>query len=98
MTVEDYLPFVAVSATLLAGLSWIIKAQISMRKQFTPNGGSSLRDAVNRLEKDAQEMRADVKDLRNRADESQERIINSVGKVHARLDEHVRDHLTAKEK
>jgi hypothetical protein len=49
---------------------------------------------VNRLEKDAQEMRADVKDLRNRADESQERIINSVGKVHARLDEHVRDHLT----
>jgi hypothetical protein len=98
MSAEDYLPFVAVSATLLAGLSWIIRAQIAMGKQFTPNGGSSLRDAVNRLEKDAQEMRADIKDLRNRADESQERIINSVGKVHARLDEHVRDHLTSKEK
>jgi hypothetical protein len=94
MTVEDYLPFVAVSATLLAGLSWIIRAQIAMAKQFTPNGGSSLRDAVNRLEKDAQEARAEMKELRHRAEESDERIINSVAKVHARLDEHVRDHLT----
>jgi hypothetical protein len=94
MTVEDYLPFVAVSATLLAGLSWIIRAQIAMAKQFTPNGGSSLRDAVNRLEKDAQEARAEMKELRNHAAESDERIINSVAKVHARLDEHVRDHLT----
>ena len=94
MTVEDYLPFVAVSATLLAGLSWIIRAQIAMGKQFTPNGGQSLRDAVNRLERDAQEMRAEMRELRHHAAESDERIINSVGKVHARLDEHVRDHLT----
>jgi outer membrane murein-binding lipoprotein Lpp len=93
MSAEDYLPFVAVSATLLAGLSWIIRAQISMSKQFTPNGGASLRDAVNRLERDAQEMRAEMKELRHHAAESDERIINSVGKVHARLDEHVRDHL-----
>ena len=93
MTVEDYLPFVAVSATLLAGLSWIIRAQISMSKQFTPNGGASLRDAINRLERDAQETRAEMKELRHHAAESDERIINSVGKVHARLDDHVRDHL-----
>ena len=96
MSAEDYLPFVAVSATLLAGLSWIIRAQISMSKQFTPNGGTSLRDAVNRLERDAQEMRAEMKELRHHAAESDERIINSVGKVHARLDEHVRDHLNTK--
>jgi hypothetical protein len=49
---------------------------------------------VNRLEKDAQEMRTEMKELRHHAAESDERIINSVGKVHARLDEHVRDHLT----
>ena len=94
----DPLAFVGLAVALLAGLSWIIRAQISMSKQFTPNGGSSLRDAINRLEKDAQDMRSDVRELRNRAEESNERIINSVGKVHARLDEHVRDHLTAKEK
>jgi hypothetical protein len=90
----DPLAFVGLAVALLAGLSWIIRAQISMSKQFTPNGGASLRDAVNRLEKDAQEMRAEMKELRHHAAESDERIINSVGKVHARLDEHVRDHLT----
>lgn len=94
----DPLAFVGLAVALLAGLSWIIRAQISMSKQFTPNGGSSLRDAVNRLEKDAQDMRSDVKELRHKAEERDERLINSVGKVHARLDEHVRDHLTAKEK
>ena len=90
----DPLAFVGLAVALLAGLSWIIRAQIAMGKQFTPNGGSSLRDAVNRLEKDAHEARAEMKELRHRAEESDERIINSVGKVHARLDEHVRDHLT----
>jgi translation initiation factor 2B subunit (eIF-2B alpha/beta/delta family) len=94
----DPLAFVGLAVALLAGLSWIIKAQISMSKQFTPNGGSSLRDAVNRLEKDAQETRQDIKEMRQHEDERAERIINSVGKVHARLDEHVRDHLTSKEK
>ena len=89
----DPLAFVGLAVALLAGLSWIIRAQISMSKQFTPNGGASLRDAVNRLERDAQEMRAEMKELRHHAAESDERIINSVGKVHARLDEHVRDHL-----
>ena len=90
----DPLAFVGLAVALLAGLSWIIRAQIAMGKQFTPNGGQSLRDAVNRLEKDAQDMRAEMKELRRHAAESDERIINSVGKVHARLDEHVRDHLT----
>ena len=89
----DPLAFVGLAVALLAGLSWIIRAQIAMGKQFTPNGGQSLRDAVNRLEKDAQEMRVEMKELRHDAAESDERIINSVGKVHARLDEHVRDHL-----
>jgi hypothetical protein len=89
----DPLAFVGLAVALLAGLSWIIRAQISMSKQFTPNGGSSLRDAVNRLEKDAQEMRQDIREMRQHEDERAERIINSVGKVHARLDEHVRDHL-----
>jgi len=90
----DPLAFVGLAVALLAGLSWIIRAQISMSKQFTPNGGASLRDAINRLERDAQEARAEMKELRHDAAESDERIITSVGKVHARLDEHVRDHLT----
>ena len=94
----DPLAFVGLAVALLAGLIWIIKAQISMSRQFTPNGGSSLRDAINRLEADARDTREDIKELRINADERGERLMNSVAKVHARLDEHVRDHLTAKEK
>ena len=94
----DPLAFVGLAVALLAGLSWIIRAQIAMGKQFTPNGGQSLRDAVNRLEQDAQEMRVEMRELRHHAAESDERIINSVAKVHARLDEHVRDHLNTREK
>ena len=92
----DPLAFVGLAVALLAGLSWIIRAQISMSKQFTPNGGTSLRDAINRLERDAQDAKAEMKELRHHAQESDERIINSVGKVHARLDDHVRDHLQSK--
>lgn len=98
MTVEDLAPFVAVSVALLGGLIWIIKAQISMSKQFTPNGGSSLRDSIDRLERVLAETRGDVKELRIKDDEQSERLISSIGRVHARLDEHVRDHLNAKEK
>ena len=94
---SDVLPFVSLGVALLAGLLWIIKAQISMSRQFTPNGGASLRDAVNRLERDAQETRGDLKELRAKGEERDERLISSIGKVHARLDEHVRDHLHAKE-
>jgi hypothetical protein len=96
--VSDVLPFVSLGVALLAGLLWIIKAQISMSRQFTPNGGASLRDAINRLERDALEMRGDLKGLREKGEERDERLISSIGKVHARLDEHVRDHLHAKEK
>lgn len=95
---SDVLPFVSLGVALLAGLLWIIKAQISMSRQFTPNGGASLRDAINRLERDALEMRGDLKGLREKGEERDERLISSIGKVHARLDEHVRDHLHAKEK
>ena len=94
---SDVLPFVSLAVALLAGLLWIIKAQISMSKQFTPNGGTSLRDAVNRLERDALEARGDLKELRAKGEERDERLISSIGRVHARLDDHVRDHLHAKE-
>jgi hypothetical protein len=93
----DPLAFVGLAVALLAGLSWIIRAQISMSKQFTPNGGASLRDAVNRLERDALETRGDLKELRAKGEERDERLISSIGRVHARLDDHVRDHLHAKE-
>lgn len=53
---------VAVLTAVLAGLMWLIRAVLSMQKEFKPNGGSSTRDSLNRIETDLREMRRDISD------------------------------------
>jgi len=47
----DLLPILAVGSMVLGALIWIIRAQLSMERQFKPNGGHSLRDSIDRLER-----------------------------------------------
>lgn len=64
MTVDDpgdIVVLVTIGAAILAGLLWLIRAQVSLLKEFRPNGGSTTRDALNRIE-------SDVRDLRTRLD------------------------------
>ena len=61
MDITDYFPFIFVSSVLFAGLIWLIKAQIAMSKEFKPNGGSSAKDALIRIERD-------IKDVRDKID------------------------------
>ena len=54
MTIDDpadLIPLIVIVSAVLSALIWIIKAQIKMSRQFQPNGGSSLRDSVDRLER-----------------------------------------------
>jgi hypothetical protein len=53
----DLVPIILIGSAILAGLLWLIKAQLSMQKEFRPNGGSSMRDAMNRIEKDVRDVR-----------------------------------------
>ena len=53
--------WLAIAVPVLAGLLWLIKAQISLSREFKPNGGASTRDSLNRIE-------SDVRDLRDRMD------------------------------
>ena len=50
MTLEGAGTVVAIGATILAGLLWMIRAQVSMLREFRPNGGQSMRDQLNRIE------------------------------------------------
>ncbi len=64
MTVDnpgDVALIVTIAAGILAGVLWLIRAQVALLKEFKPNGGSSTRDALNRIE-------AEVRDLRSRLD------------------------------
>ena len=54
---QDLVPLIIIAAALLSGLLWIIKGQSAMSREFKPNGGSSMKDAVNRIEKDLRDVR-----------------------------------------
>lgn len=67
MTAGEIISLVAVSLSivtaLLGGLMWVIKAQVqAMRRDMQPNGGSSTKDQLNRIE-------SDVRDVRNKVDD-----------------------------
>ena len=53
---------VSILTALLAGIVWLIRAQVAMQKQFQPNGGQSVRDSLTRIEKDVREIRGKVDD------------------------------------
>lgn len=41
---------VSIVAVVMASLVWLIRAVTAMNRQFRPNGGSSARDQLNRIE------------------------------------------------
>ena len=53
---------IAIVSALLAGIVWLIRAQVAMQREFKPNGGSSTRDALNRIERDVRDIRTKVDD------------------------------------
>jgi hypothetical protein len=62
MTLETAAALVGIATAILGGLLWLIRAQVSMLKEFKPNGGASARDQWNRTE-------ADVREIRRRLDD-----------------------------
>jgi hypothetical protein len=67
MTTGEIISLVAVSLSivtaLLGGLLWVVKAQVqAMRKDLQPNGGTSTKDQLNRIESDIREVRHKVDD------------------------------------
>ena len=62
MSPADFVPFIVIATALLAGLLWMIKAQISLQREFKPNGGASTRDSLHRIEVDLRELRAKIDD------------------------------------
>jgi hypothetical protein len=52
----------AILSAIAGCLLWVIKAQISMSREFRPNGGTSTRDSLNRIETDVREIRGKVDD------------------------------------
>jgi hypothetical protein len=67
MSTGEIVSLVAVSLSLvtalLGGLLWVVKVQVqAMRKDLLPNGGTSTKDQLNRIESDIREVRHKVDD------------------------------------
>ena len=62
MSPTDFVPFIVIGSALLAGLLWLIRAQVSLQREFKPNGGASTRDSLNRIEVDLRELRKRIDD------------------------------------
>ena len=60
----DVLVALTIASLLLGGLAWVIRAVSALQRQTLPNGGSSLRDAFDRLEASVGEMHTDVREIR----------------------------------
>lgn len=53
----------AILTTILGGVVWLIRATIAMQRDLTkPNGGSSTRDSLNRIERDLRQMNSRLDD------------------------------------
>jgi hypothetical protein len=53
----DVAALVTVAVAILGALLWLVKAQISLSKEFQRNGGSSTKDALYRIERDVIQIR-----------------------------------------
>lgn len=95
-TPAEVLTLLTILGVVVAGLTWLIRAQIAQMRELKPNHGSSLRDAIDRIEKNQSEIQKDIRELRAQHNEMNERLFNSVGKVHGRLDDHIHDHMMGK--
>ena len=59
---SDIIPIIVIATAILAGIMYMIRSQIAMQKQFHPNGGSSFKDQMNRIEADMRDVRSKVDD------------------------------------
>ena len=58
----DVVPLIIIGSAIMGGLLWLIRAQIALHRSFQPNGGSSVKDQLNRIE-------SEVKDVRRKVDD-----------------------------
>lgn len=72
--------------TILSGIAfaikWLVKNYFAeMKAEFKPNGGTSLKDQINRLEEKSQEAETDRKELHKKIDKMFEVLLDHISKT-----------------
>ena len=58
----DLVPVTILLTAVLGGILWLPRAQIALHRSFQPNGGTSVKDQLNRIEEDVRDVRAKIDD------------------------------------
>lgn len=72
--------------TVAAGVRWLTRHYFDeIKNQFKPNGGSSLRDQVNRLESEHKKLYNKIEDLEERSFESHNELSGKIDELYLKL-------------
>lgn len=63
-TPGEVLAVLSCTALIVGALLFLIKSQVALTRQTQPNGGSSLRDAFDRLQESVNGIHTDVREIR----------------------------------
>jgi hypothetical protein len=58
----DLVPLVVLTTAILGGILWLIRTQIAISKTLQPNGGTSVKDQLNRIESEVRDVRTKIDD------------------------------------
>lgn len=58
----EVLTLITIVGSCLAALVWLIRSQIVMSKEFRPNGGSTTRDSLDRIERKLNDVERKIDD------------------------------------
>jgi hypothetical protein len=61
-TPAEILTVLGIVSAGIAALTWIVKSQIAMMREFRPNGGSSAKDSLNRIERKLDSVESKIDD------------------------------------
>lgn len=86
MSVESWAALIVSVCTIVSfvviSIKWLVKNYFAeMKAEFKPNGGSSLKDQINRLEEKAKEAEEDRKNLHDKIDRMFDVLLNHIAKT-----------------
>ena len=64
----EFLVILSIVSVVMGGLTWLIRAQSAIGREMKPNGGSSIRDALTRIEASQADIRTALREVRARID------------------------------
>jgi hypothetical protein len=86
MSVESWAALIVSICTIVSfavvSIKWLVKNYFAeMKAELKPNGGSSLKDQINRLEEKSKEAEEDRKELHKKIDKMFEVLLDHISKT-----------------